>query len=807
MKNYSDVLAQLISHGLKVSHLEVGRLVRCKVDGDKEKRGWYALHEMPVNGESVLVGTYGIWRGDDNGLMKVELDKDCQLNKEQKAAIRNRVAEDKKRAEFERKRRASAAADRSGKAWHSGTNEGENNYFDNKNIQPHSVRYTKTEAAMVPMLDTAGRVHGIQFIFDSVKHKAEIKKLGRNKTYWPSGLSKKGHFHLIGGSPVDLILIAEGYATAASLYEATGIPTVVAFDANNLLPVGEAIRKRYKSVKIIFCADDDAFSKCMGCKKSVNVNDSQQCPHCNQPHKRKNTGVETAGLAAMQLGAYSIKPIFQDETARFKHYCSNKGKLTDYNDLHNIDGLHTVRVQIEAVIESNGLRRQVSKGLAETKQRDGDDNQLTPIANAEELLGRFALVFASGGMAFDGKEHILMNLSDVRDTCQNRETFKYWSESPERIIVRPENVGFDPTEKDKKISCNLWGGWPTLAKKGNCERSLELLDYLCGKEGQEMYQWVLKWLAYPIQHPGAKMKSTIVVHGPQGAGKNLIFEMIMSMYGRYGRTIDQSAIEDKFNDWASAKLFLIADEVVARSDLYHVKNKLKAFITGDWIRINPKNTAARDEKNHVNMVFLSNEGMPVALEDDDRRHAVIWTPPKLSQEFYTDVAEEIKNGGIEALHHHLLNLPLGGFDTHSKPPMNQAKQDLIELGRPAPLQFYQSWINQKIEGFSDQGGPDPETDGLIPIRTRHLYELFKAWCNHTGNRSISESKLIGIISKQPNIVREAVNYRQSQSTKNQNHVFIIPAVKGAKTPPEGRRPSEFYYKCVARFENKIDSYK
>lgn len=35
---------------------------------------------------------------------------------------------------------------------------------------------------------------------------------------------------------------------------------------------------------------------------------------------------------------------------------------------------------------------------------------------------------------------------------------------------------------------------------------------------------------------------------------------------------------------------MIADEVVARSDVYHIKNKLKALITGYSIRINPKNS-------------------------------------------------------------------------------------------------------------------------------------------------------------------------------------------------------------------------
>ena len=156
------------------------------------------------------------------------------------------------------------------------------------------------------------------------------------------------------------------------------------------------------------------------------------------------------------------------------------------------------------------------------------------------------------------------------------------------------------------MTCNLFAGWPTVPQEGNCERLLQLLWHMCGNEANQkaLYDWVVKWLAYPLQHPGAKMKSTIVIHGPQGTGKNMFFDEYMKLYGDYGRVLDQAALEDKFNDWASRKLFLLADEVVARTEVYHLKNKLKALITGDRIRINPKNIQAYEEDNHANLVFL-----------------------------------------------------------------------------------------------------------------------------------------------------------------------------------------------------------
>ena len=56
------------------------------------------------------------------------------------------------------------------------------------------------------------------------------------------------------------------------------------------------------------------------------------------------------------------------------------------------------------------------------------------------------------------------------------------------------------------------------------------------------------------------------------------------------------------------------------------KNWLKALITSTTVQINPKNLPRREERNHINIVFLSNEPQPLALDNSDRRYLVIYTP-------------------------------------------------------------------------------------------------------------------------------------------------------------------------------------
>lgn len=792
--NDMEVLDQLRAHGLIVERLEVGtdKVVRCKVEGERERRGWYRLFEFVADdGRHLICGSYGIWRGDDRGAQKIDIGK-VDVSPQQRAAMKKRAAEDMRRADEVRKADAARAARAAGVMWGRLLPNGHCDYLVRKGVQGYGVRYSKRGAMAVPMLDVAGHLHGLQII------RAPDDKRGLGKEYWPAGLAKTGHFHLIGGTPGWVLLIAEGYATAATLHAATMLPVAVAFDANNLAPVGEAIRKRYPNTKLLFCADDDVYAKCMACKARVVLPlEREVCPSCGKPHKRRNTGVDAASAAAIKVSnAAWVRPQFAEEQTLWDQFRATGEKLTDFNDLHmrrhESGGLQAVRVQIEARLGELGWRPPARDAISPNAGQG--DGKLCPIATVEELLDRMALILHHGGAAFDRQEHVIATLGDVRDACLNKYVYREWSEHPARSIVRLSEVGFDPTGQDPAITCNLFGGWPTQPKAGSCERLLELLRYICSGDpnGDELFRWVLCWLAYPLQHPGAKMKSTLVLHGPQGAGKNLFFESYMAIFGTYGRVIGQDAIEDKHNDWASRKLFLIADEVVARSEVFHIKNKLKALITGDWIRINPKHVQAHDERNHCNLVFLSNETRPVVLEEDDRRHCVIWTPPQRSQAFYDDVRAEIRAGGIEALHHYLLHLDLGDFTNATRPPMTEAKSDLIALNKDTPERFWDECLEGELTGVKLRSG-----------RSEDWHHLYRLWCQRTGHRPASCSIFVAALEKRRAIKRTRERYMRGQTVQGPHWVLHM----DGERQPEGTDRRMWLGDQIAEVRLSIDDYK
>ncbi|ADE14151.1 conserved hypothetical protein [Nitrosococcus halophilus Nc 4] len=800
LQNYDSVLAQLRDAGLIIRHLDTsGRFKRCKVEGDREKRGWYILHEISGDSGPLIVGSFGIWRGNDNNAQKIQIER-SEISEQQQKALAERIRADRKKAEAARRREAERAALRAQKMWakclptdQSGTQD----YLSRKGIQAHGVRFTPSGALVIPMMDIAGRIHGLQFILSRQAHAKRIDKFQRDKEYWPPGLQKQGHFFQVGGVPNGVGVIVEGYATGASIYEATGLPVFVAFDAHNLQPVALALAKRYKTVKWLIAADDDNFQKCRECKLPVKVSDGDDCPHCGEPHGKKNAGVDAAYATALAIDGAVAVPRFEDQEGRWQAFEKRGKKTTDFNDLHLAEGLQSVRRQIEEIIESRKWRQRIAGPARSGDESPGEEGTLVPVQGLDELLDRFSMVYGHGGTAFDHREHMLVAMSDVRDLCIRRELYRAWMEHPDRKIVRVDEVGFDPAGRDTQIKCNLWEGWPTEPKAGNCQSLLELLEYMCGRENQNsqaLLDWVLKWLAYPIQNPGAKMRTALVIHGPQGTGKNLFFECIMQIYGRYGRIIDQSAVEDKFNDWASKKLFLIADEVIARSELFHIKNKLKGLITGEWIRINPKNIGAYEERNHVNMVFLSNERMPVVLEEDDRRHCIIWTPEKLPKAVYDEVAAEIRDGGVEALHHYLLNLDLTGFNEHTRPPHTEAKQELIELSMDTCTEFYHDLADGEFGDLHQW-----------PVLSDDLFDLYRSWCSLRGHRSPASQRRFNDILIRKHGAQKLRKQIMTPAGRSNQRTFLI--FRDAVDKPPDESEAVWYGRCVEKVRYLISDWK
>lgn len=370
------------------------------------------------------------------------------------------------------------------------------------------------------------------------------------------------------------------------------------------------------------------------------------------------------------------------------------------------------------------------------------------------LIANFALIYGTDTV-WDGTERIIMKLANMAH-AHGADMVKMWKASPDRRTVRQQDVVFDPTNKaDPVRQINLFDGIKMVPKKGDMTPMLELIRYLTSRasedhnESDAIMHWLLQWLAYPLQNPGAKMRTAIVMHGDEGAGKNFLFDTVAAIYGKYGVLVGQDELEDKFNDWRSCKLFVVGDEVSSRQELVHNKNRLKALITSPTVQINPKNLPRRDEANHMNVVFLSNEITPLALDNSDRRYLVIYTPRAKDFTFYRNLGIWRDSGGTEALYEFLLDYPLEGFDPYAPAPSTAAKRDLIDINRKSPELYWLAWSQGEIDLPYE------------PCSVSQAYRGYIKWCQRTGDRfpfkqAMFTRTLIRISESEGRIVREKV---------------------------------------------------
>ncbi len=343
------------------------------------------------------------------------------------------------------------------------------------------------------------------------------------------------------------------------------------------------------------------------------------------------------------------------------------------------------------------------------------------------LVENFTLIYGTDTV-WDGSERMIMKISNMGH-AHGADMVRMWKASERRRTVRQDDVVFDPTMAvDADSTVNLYDGMAMEPKAGDVDPMLDLVRFLTSRSCDDeqdcdnVMHWLLCWLAYPLQHPGAKLRTSVIMHGDEGAGKNFLFDIMVSMYGKYGALVGQDELEDKFNDWRSCKLFVVGDEVSSRAELVHNKNRLKALITSPTVQINPKNLPRREEKNHMNIVFLSNELQPLALDNSDRRYLVVYTPRAKDFEYYRQLGQWRDNGGVAAFYDYLLKYPLDGFDPYAPAPMTEAKQALIGLNRKSPELFWQEWAGGELD---------------LPYMACSLaqaYQAYLKWCQRTGER-------------------------------------------------------------------------
>jgi putative DNA primase/helicase len=246
-----------------------GRLHRYRVDGDKagSLNGWYVLHL-----EAQPFGAFGSWKTGQSETWTAA-DRN-QMTEAERRALRERMAAAKAARDAEQAKIHAEARSRAAKLWaRSGPAGNDHPYLVRKGVRAYGLRQLRGRL-VIPLRDVDGELHTLQFI--STDGKKTLLTGGR----------KRGCYHAIG-RPERALCICEGYATGATIHEATGHATAIAFDAGNLEPVARALRGKFPRLAMVICADNDVATP-------------------------GNPGLSAATAAALAVGAALAVPTFPE---------------------------------------------------------------------------------------------------------------------------------------------------------------------------------------------------------------------------------------------------------------------------------------------------------------------------------------------------------------------------------------------------------------------------------------------------------------------------------------------------------------
>ncbi|MES2934831.1 MAG: DUF3987 domain-containing protein [Pseudomonadota bacterium] len=276
-----------------------GKLHRFDLPDEKHGKNsaWYVLHD-----DGLPAGSFGNWKTD---LSEKWCGKsDTAMTPADRTAYKTRIEQAKAQAERDRQTQQVEAAKACVTIWNSAIDATDDHpYCQKKGIKPYGLKEFKDKRTLiVPIRDDARRITSLQFI--AADGGKKFKSAGRIE----------GGYYSFGGKPIDKLILCEGFATGASLYQATGYPVAVAFNAGNLEAVAKILRAKLPGIWIIVCADNDRFNGA------------------------SNIGVTKATAAALAVDGLLAIPSFD----------SDEGQPTDFNDLHQREGLAAVKAMIDA---------------------------------------------------------------------------------------------------------------------------------------------------------------------------------------------------------------------------------------------------------------------------------------------------------------------------------------------------------------------------------------------------------------------------------------------------------------------------
>lgn len=575
-----------------------GKLHRFYVDGDTKgkENGWYVLHL-----DGLPAGSFGSWKTGQKELWRAKSTR--SLSPSERKELDKKIAAQKAQRDDEEKRVQAEAARRAKDIWDASTSVGEHDYLRRKGIQPLGVRLSR-DNLVVPVRSSDGAIHSLQFISPD-----------GTKRFLSGGRIDGGYCALTKpGASREVILICEGYATGASLSEATELPVVVAFQANNLKPVALAIRAKYPNAKIVVCADNDSYTS-------------------------GNPGIAKGTEAALEVKGVVTFPVFENPL--------EGSFLTDFNDLAQNERDGKARVLCFVLEALDKLEPKPEKAKEVAKIKDPPDLSLVKaempftndkgkplgvIENVKHLLSeleinvRYNVVTKEEEILIPGQSFSIDNKANA--------SLAWLTSLCNKVSMPTSHLGDYVTYLADQNLHNPVVSWVTSKKWDGVSRLEDLYRTVTAKNEVEdpstrllknilIKRWLVSAVAAAFRPQGVSAHGVLVFQGEQYLGKTSWFkrlvpsELSVIADGMMLDPKDRDSVKQAVSFWLVELGEL--DATFRRSDIA----QLKSFLTRDKDVLR-RAFAKKDSEYARRTVFFGSVNPKQFLHDDtgNRRY---WT--------------------------------------------------------------------------------------------------------------------------------------------------------------------------------------
>jgi len=330
----------------------------------------------------------------------------------------------------------------------------------------------------------------------------------------------------------------------------------------------------------------------------------------------------------------------------------------------------------------------------------------------------------------------------------------------DKEVLLVDNIGYSPVDtitfqEDEKTYFNIYKKSKFLLEFEKNDHTFEniekLIMNLVGKK-KENYIYFNKWLAWQIKYPLSRLPTSIIFQGEHGTGKTKFCNLVLkNIFAKNFTEIGQTDINDDYNDFILGKQLIVANEVIHSDNKFLVPDKLKNFVTDEFLSIKKKFKDTFYARNYSQWIFVSNNQVPLKIEQGDRRYTVFKSKKLMDgEELITNLLDNL-DSELAGYLNYLFGLEVNFLEV-GKPLHNKEKQDVIEASWNSIDEFYNT--AKEVGGF-DVLNKQYETEeffsnvlAIHKIKVGHaiisasLHNLYKKFCEDAGYKPFGRANFV-----------------------------------------------------------------